>query len=229
MPTVSQHPQRPAIVLGSPVPDYPGRAPEADRGTVRRVTVAGEEILHRSLRPVGPDEFDSGGLSALIDDMFATMYVADGVGLAANQVGEDLRVFVYDCTDEDGVRHVGHLCNPVIDDVPVEQRQLDDDDEGCLSVPGPYKKVARPDHAVARGFDRHGNALVIEGSGYFARCLQHEADHLDGYLYIDRLSKRERKDALKQMEAQREEVFARRAKRAEALDGGARQAAAPDA
>jgi peptide deformylase len=217
MPTASQHPDRPVTVLGTPVPDYPDRAPEAARGSVRRVTVAGEEILHRRLRPVEPGEFGGAELSALIDDMFATMYVADGVGLAANQVGVDLRLFVYDCTDEDGARHVGHVCNPVIDEVPAESRSLDEDDEGCLSVPGPYKKVARLEHATVRGTDRHGNGIVIEGSGYFARCLQHETDHVDGYLYIDRISKRERKDALKQMEAQQDGIFARRAERAQAL------------
>jgi peptide deformylase len=215
--TANEHPDRRVHVLGSPVDTYPQRAPEAARGTVQRVTVAGEPILHRPLREVGAGDFGGARLTALIDDMFATMYVADGVGLAANQVDVDLRVFVYDCTDEDGVRHVGHLCNPVIDEVPVDLRHLDEDDEGCLSVPGPYKKVARLDQAVARGTDIDGRPLVLEGTGYFARCLQHETDHVNGYLYIDRLSKRDRKDALKQMEAQQAEVFARRAVRAGAL------------
>jgi peptide deformylase len=183
---------------------------------VRRVTLAGEPILHRPLKPVTGDDYGSERLATLIDDMFATLYVAEGVGLAANQVDVDLRVFVYDCPDDDGARHVGHLCNPVLDELPAAERVLDDEEEGCLSVPGPYKKVARPHRAVARGTDMHGTPLVIEGTGYFARCLQHETDHLNGYLYIDRLSKRDRRDALKQMEAQREEILARRAERAEA-------------
>lgn len=206
-------------VLGELVESYPRHAPEAARGRVLRVTVAGEPILHRPLKPVTPELYGSERLSTLIDDMFATLYVAEGVGLAANQVDVDLRVFVYDCPDDEGVRHVGHLCNPVLDELPADQRLLDEDQEGCLSVPGPYKTVARPHRAVARGVDMHGNPLVIEGTGFFARCLQHETDHLSGYLYIDRLSKRERKDALKQMEAQRDEVFARRAAKAEALRG----------
>ena len=214
MATPTEQP-RAVRVQGQLVESYPRRAPEADRGQVLRVTVAGEEILHRSLKPVTEEHYGSAQLATLIDDMFATLYVAEGVGLAANQVDVDLRVFIYDCPDDQGVRHVGHLCNPVIDDLPPDQRLLDEDEEGCLSVPGPYKTVARPHRAVVRGFDMHGNPLVIEGTGFFARCLQHETDHLNGYLYIDRLSKRERRDALKQMEAQREEIFARRAERAE--------------
>jgi peptide deformylase len=218
MPTPNEQP-RAVRVQGELVESYPRHAPEAERGSVRRVTVAGEEILHRVLAPVTEQQYGTPQLAALIDDMFATLYVAEGVGLAANQVDVDLRLFVYDCPDDEGVRHVGHLCNAVIDELPPERRLLDEDEEGCLSVPGPYKTVARPHRAVARGTDMHGNPLVIEGTGFFARCLQHETDHLNGYLYIDRLSKRERKDALKQMEAKREEIFARRAAKADALRG----------
>lgn len=218
MSTPTEQPQ-PVYVQGELVESYPRRAPEAERGKPLRVTVAGEPILHRPLRPVAEQDFGGERLATLIDDMFATLYVAEGVGLAANQVDADLRLFVYDCPDDDGARHVGHLCNPVLDELPPGRRVLDEEDEGCLSVPGPYKKVARPHRAVARGTDMHGNPLVIEGSGYFARCLQHETDHVNGYLYIDRLSKRDRKDALRQMEQLREEVFARRAAKAEALRG----------
>jgi peptide deformylase len=218
MATPTEQP-RAVRVQGQLVESYPRRAPEAERGRVLRVTVAGEQILHHPLKPVTEEHYGSAQLATLIDDMFATLYVAEGVGLAANQVDVDLRVFVYDCPDDQGVRHVGHLCNPVLDELPPDQRLLDEDQEGCLSVPGPYKTVARPHRAVARGFDLNGNPLVIEGTGFFARCLQHETDHLNGYLYIDRLSKRDRKDALKQMEALREEVFARRAAKAEALRG----------
>ncbi len=195
--------------------DYPAQAPEAADGRVLRVTEAGEEILHRSLKPVTDAQHGGAELKQLIADMFATMYVAEGVGLAANQVDVDLRVFVYDCPDGDGTRHVGHICNPVVDELPAAERVLDEDDEGCLSVPGPYKPVARPDHAVVRGTDWEGNPLVLEGHGYFARCLQHETDHLNGYLYIDRIPARARKDALKQMRNMRDEVMAKRAANAE--------------
>ncbi len=96
-------------VQGKPVDSYPTWAPEAARGKVLRVTVVGEDVLHR--RNADVTEFGTPELHTLIDDMFRTMYVAEGVGLAANQVGVDLRVFVYDCPDDDGVRHVGHVIN----------------------------------------------------------------------------------------------------------------------
>lgn len=166
------------------------------RGTARPVTVVGNPVLHRECQDV--TEFGD-ELAKLIDDMFASQRAAEGVGLAANQIGVDLKVFVYDCADDDGVRHVGAICNPVLDQLPADQRVLDDGSEGCLSVPGAYHPTARPDYAVVRGQDAEGKPVVVEGTGYFARCLQHETDHLYGYLYIDRLSKRERKDVLKQM------------------------------
>ncbi|MEU1816879.1 peptide deformylase [Streptomyces roseifaciens] len=202
-------------VQGRPVDSYPALSPEAERGSVRRITVVGEEVLSRPCREV--TAFGSPELSALIDDMFLTMHVADGAGLAANQVGVDLQLFVYDCPDELGVRHVGHIINPVLDLPDPAGRRLVDDSEGCLSVPGATMTVPRTDRAVVRGFDKDGNPLVIEGIGYFARCLQHETDHLLGHTYLDRLSKRDRKDALRQMADRREDVFARRETKAARL------------
>ncbi|AZM48542.1 peptide deformylase [Streptomyces sp. WAC 06738] len=167
-----------------------------ERGTARPITVVGNPVLHRECRDV--TEFDD-ALRRLVDDMFASQRAAEGVGLAANQIGVDLKVFVYDCPDDDGVRHVGAVCNPVLEELPAERRQLDDGNEGCLSVPGAYMSLARPDYAVVSGRDLDGNPLRVAGTGYFARCLQHETDHLYGRLYIDRLSKRERKDVMEQM------------------------------
>ncbi|MBP2405048.1 peptide deformylase [Streptomyces syringium] len=167
-----------------------------ERGTSRPITVVGNPVLHRECKDV--TEFDD-KLAQLIDDMFASQRTAEGVGLAANQIGVDLKVFVYDCPDDEGVRHTGVICNPVLDELPADRRVLDDSNEGCLSVPTAYASLARPDYAVVRGQDAKGNPIAIEGTGYFARCLQHETDHLYGRLYIDRLSKRERKDALQQM------------------------------
>ncbi|WP_030347199.1 peptide deformylase [Streptomyces sp. NRRL S-1022] len=201
------------FVQGVPADHYPRHAPEAGRGAVRRITEVGEQVLHKPCRDVtefGPD------LAALVDDMFRTMYVAEGAGLAANQVGVDLRVFVYDCPDDDGVRHVGHIVNPVLD-TPTSGRRLLDEGEGCLSVPGAVMAVPRPDRAVVRGRDRDGRPVVVEGTGYFARCLIHETDHTNGYVYLDRLSKRDKKDALRQMADRRDEVYARRAANAAAL------------
>lgn len=202
------------FVQGRPVDSYPRLAPEAGRGAVRRITEVGEEVLHKPCRDVtefGPD------LAALIADMFLTMYVAEGAGLAANQVGFGLRLFVYDCPDDDGGRHVGHIVNPVLDRIDPAGRRLLDGDEGCLSVPGAVMEVPRPDRAVVRGLDREGRPLVVEGTGYFARCLAHETDHVNGRLYLDRLSQRDRKEALRQMADRRADVFARRATRTAAF------------
>ncbi|MGG8409372.1 peptide deformylase [Streptomyces sp. 12297] len=167
-----------------------------ERGTARPITVVGNPVLHRECKDV--TEFGD-ELAALIDDMFASQKAAEGVGLAANQIGVDLKVFVYDCPDDDGVRHTGVVVNPVLQELPADRRVLDDSNEGCLSVPTAYAALARPDYAVVHGQDAQGNPIKVRGTGYFARCLQHETDHLYGYLYIDRLSKRERKDALAQM------------------------------
>ncbi|MCP9944643.1 peptide deformylase [Streptomyces somaliensis] len=167
-----------------------------ERGTSRPITVVGNPVLHKECKDV--TEFDD-ELARLVDDMFASQRTAEGVGLAANQIGVDLKVFVYDCPDDEGVRHVGVVCNPVLEELPPERRALDDSNEGCLSVPTAYASLARPDYAVVRGQDVKGNPVKVRGTGYFARCLQHETDHLYGYLYIDRLSKRDRKDALRQM------------------------------
>ncbi|MFE3601511.1 peptide deformylase [Streptomyces sp. NPDC059142] len=217
--SVHPEPSRPVDrrvhVQGRPVGSWPARSPEAERGAVRRITVVGEEILSRPCREV--TEFGSPALSALIDDMFLTMYVAEGAGLAANQVDVGLRVFVYDCPDDQGVRHVGHVVNPVLELPPPRGRRLLDELEGCLSVPGATMALPRTDRAVVRGLDRNGAPLVIEGTGYFARCLQHETDHLLGHTYLDRLSARDRKDALRTMADRRADVFARRAGRAAEL------------
>ncbi|MEV7321818.1 peptide deformylase [Streptomyces sp. NPDC093970] len=202
------------FVQGSPMDHYPRHAPEARRGSVRRITETGEEVLHKPCRDVtefGPD------LAALVDDMFLTMYIAEGAGLAANQVGVDLRLFVYDCPDDDGVRHVGHIVNPVLEPQGPAGRRLLDDSEGCLSVPGAVMEVARPDRATVHGLDKDGNPLTLEGAGYFARCLAHETDHVNGRLYLDRLTARQRKEAMRQVAARRDEVHARRAANTEAL------------
>ncbi|MGH3098939.1 MAG: peptide deformylase [Streptosporangiales bacterium] len=193
-------------VQGAVVDSYPEVAPEALRGAVRRVTEIGEAVLHRPCREV--TEVGTAALHQLVDDMFLTMYVAEGVGLAANQMGVDLRVFVYDCGDEDGVRHVGHLVNPVLEG-PVEE-SLAQKSEGCLSVPGPHADLARLDRMVARGADIDGRPVAIEGAGYFARCLQHETDHLNGRLYVDLLDEDERTRVLDEMKQMRDEVIAER-------------------
>lgn len=190
---------------GVPVDSLPPIVPEARRGARRRVSVIGEPVLRRPCRPV--TGFDD-ELAGLIDDMFASMEIASGVGLAANQIGVDLRVFVYDCTDTWDVRHVGHVVNPVLELPPRDAGTWEGREEGCLSVPGPAATVERALTAAVTGQDRFGRPLRIEGHGLFARCLQHECDHLDGRLYVDHLAPRTRRTVLREMEQLQGEVWA---------------------
>ena len=127
-------------------------------GTVRPITRWGTPVLHRPTRPV--TEFDE-ELLDLVRDMFATMSAAEGVGLAANQIGVDLAVFVYDCPDDDHVRHSGVFCNPTVTLPEGKDRVLDAADEGCLSLPGAYQELSRPDHAVCRGQDETGADVEV--------------------------------------------------------------------
>ena len=159
-------------------------------GTVLPIIRWGNPILHRATRRVTAFDDD---LLELLRNMFATMYAAEGVGLAATQVGVDLAVFVYDCPDEDQVRHVGVLCNAEVVVPEGKERKLHASDEGCLSLPGAYIELARPDHAICRGQDHNGENVEVTGTGLLARCLQHETDHLNGIVFGDRLSGRARK------------------------------------
>jgi peptide deformylase len=171
-------------------------------GTVRPITRWGEEVMHRPARTV--TTFDA-SLEALVADMVATMYAAEGVGLAACQIGQDLAVFVFDCPDDDGVEHQGIVCNPVLDLPEGRDRRLDDGDEGCLSYPGAFVSCARPDYARVTGQDLHGEPVAFSGTGLLARCLQHETDHTTGMVFGDRLSSRLRKKLQKQMETEAED------------------------
>ncbi len=168
-----------------------------DGGTVRPITRWGEQVMHRVQEPV--TEYDE-ELHALAADMVATMYAADGVGLAACQIGVDRSIFVFDCPDDEGVRHQGVVCNPVLFLPEGRDRRLDDDDEGCLSLPGAFVKCARPDFARVEGQDLDRNPVSYEGQGLLARCLQHETDHCQGTVFGDRLNKRSRKKLFKQAE-----------------------------
>jgi peptide deformylase len=159
-------------------------------GTILPILRWGNPVMHRSTRRV--TAFDD-ELLALVRNMFATMYAAEGVGLAAPQVGVDLAVFVYDCPDEDHVRHVGVMCNAEVSLPEGKERKLHAADEGCLSLPGAYIELARPDHAICRGVDQNGERVEVVGTGLLARCLQHETDHLNGIVFGDRLSGRARK------------------------------------
>lgn len=168
-------------------------------GTVRPITRWGDAVMHRPARPV--TTFDA-NLETLAADMVATMYAAEGVGLAACQIGVDLAVFVFDCPDDELVQHQGIVCNPVLQLPEGRDRSLDDGEEGCLSYPGAFVPCARPDYARVVGLDLHGNHIEFAGDGLLARCLQHETDHTTGMVFGDRLSTRLRKKLTKQMEAE---------------------------
>ncbi|MYU23148.1 peptide deformylase [Streptomyces sp. SID8352] len=152
------------------------------RGRVRPLRLLGDPVLHAPCAEVtdfGPQ------LAALVEDLFATMYAANGVGLAANQTGEPVRVFVYDCPDDEDVQHRGHVVNPRL----VERGGMVlRGPEGCLSLPGLEAGTERYDEAVVEGFTVSGEPVRVRGTGFFARCLQHECDHLDGGVYSDRLT-----------------------------------------
>lgn len=147
---------------------------------LRPVERLGAAVLHRTAQPV--DAFDA-VLGQLIDDMIDTMYAAPGVGLAAPQVGVPLRVCVIDLSVGKRGGELLTLVNPEF--VSREGMQLEE--EGCLSLPGFTATVPRPAEVTVRAADRHGEVRLIHATGLLARALQHEVDHLDGRLFLDRL------------------------------------------
>lgn len=153
--------------------------------------------LRHKAQPV--TRFDA-ALQRLIDDMFETMYAAPGVGLAATQVGVAQRVAVMDCSGSDERREPIVMVNPEI----FESDGAGDVDEGCLSVPGVSDTVKRFQRVKARALDRQGQPFEIEADGLLAQCIQHEIDHLDGKLYIDRLSSLKRERLLKRLREERD-------------------------
>lgn len=163
--------------------------------TVRLIRIIGDPVLHTPTRRV--EVFDD-ALKALVEDMFDTMAAAEGVGLAANQIGVDLRLFVYDCPDEELRERVrGVVVNPVLEtsERPESMPDPEDDEEGCLSVPGELFPTGRAEWARVTGVDLDGAPIEVEGRGFLARCLQHETDHLDGVIYLDRLVGRNQRAA----------------------------------
>ena len=179
----------------SEAPVHAPHGPLPEGGTVRPMTRWGDPVMHREQQPVTSYDED---LRGLVADMVATMYAADGVGLAACQIGVDRAVFVFDCPDAAGEHTAGVVCNPVLELPGVGERQLDEDDEGCLSLPGAFVPCARPDHATVTGTGLAGEPVSFSGDGLLARCLQHETDHLRGTVFGDRLSTKLRKKLQKQ-------------------------------
>ena len=158
--------------------------------TVQPVRLFGDPVLRTRATEV--TTFDA-ELRRLVADLTDTMHVEGGAGLAAPQLGVGLRVFTYDC---DGA--AGHLVNPTFEAVGVEEQI---GPEGCLSIPGLAWDCRRHLTVVARGFDMHGEPIVVEGTEKLARCIQHETDHLDGVLFVDRLDRETRKRAMAEIRA----------------------------
>lgn len=160
-------------------------------GTVHSLRWFGDEGLHA---PAAEVTFFDARLARLVEDLFATMYAHGGVGIAAPQIGVASQVFVYDCPDDEERRHLGHVVNPRLltaDGIVIRGP------EGCLSLPGTEASTARFDHVIVEGFDLRGAAVRVEGTGFFARCLQHEVDHLEGVVYTDHLRGLRRRRALR--------------------------------
>jgi len=155
--------------------------------SIKAIRYFGDPVLTTPASPV--TTFDK-ELRTLIADLVETMQNAPGAGLAAPQIGVSLRVFVWDVDDA-----VGHLINPTLD----LSDEMQEGDEGCLSFPSLSYNTPRAMRAVAKGFNMHGEPVIIEGSEFLARALQHETDHLNGILFIDKLSEEDRKSAMREI------------------------------
>ena len=157
--------------------------------SIKPIRLFGDPVLRTPAEPVMDFDVE---LRRLVADLTDTMRDAPGVGLAAPQIGVGLRVFTYYVDDV-----IGHLINPDLD----LSEETETDDEGCLSFPGIAYPTKRSYGVVAKGFNMHGEPVRLEGSGLLARAVQHETDHLDGILFIDRMDPEQRKLAMKEIRA----------------------------
>jgi peptide deformylase len=160
---------------------------------IREILTAPDPRLRQKSRPV---EAVDDGLRALMDDMLETMYKAPGIGLAAIQVGEPLRVLVMDLAAEGEEKKPLFFVNPVVSNQSDESSLYE---EGCLSVPEFFEEVERPARCRVSFLDYHGAPQVLEAEGLLATCIQHEMDHLEGVLFIDHLSRLKRDRILKKL------------------------------
>ncbi|MGL5809866.1 MAG: peptide deformylase [Nocardioides sp.] len=157
--------------------------------TIQSIRLMGDPVLRSKAAPVA--DFDK-ELRVLVEDLTDTMLGAPGSGLAAPQIGVGLRVFTWNVDGD-----LGHLVNPTLELSADTQR----DEEGCLSIPELLIECVRSTSVVAAGWNMHGEPLIIEGNDRLARVIQHEADHLDGVLFIDRLDAAARKQAMREIRA----------------------------
>ena len=155
--------------------------------TIRPICITGEPVLHSKAQEV---TIFNEELRTLVADMYETMDKAPGVGLAAPQIGVGLRIFTYDYPDDEGHERRGVIINPQLELGPISEEPADEDTEieGCLSVPGERFPLKRAETVIVTGVDLDQNPIRIEADGWFARIFQHEFDHLDGTLYVDRLA-----------------------------------------
>jgi peptide deformylase len=147
---------------------------------IRPILRYGADVLHRPASPVVDFTTE---LQTIIDDMIQTMYAAPGIGLAAPQIGVSLRLFVADISVGRNAGDLLVFVNPEFE----ERDGMQLEEEGCLSLPGFNATVARPQRAILRGMDRHGNPQRVEANGLLARCFQHEMDHLEGTVFVEKL------------------------------------------
>ena len=166
---------------------------------IRPILIYGDPVLHQLASEV--TVFDQ-QLEQLVQDLFDTMDKAPGVGLAAPQVGVSLRVFVYSYPDDDDNPRRGVVINPTLTHSPIEAGQADEEleNEGCLSFPGERFALKRGASAIVEGVDLENKPVRIEAEGWFARVFQHEFDHLNGIIYVDKLELESRKVAFVAME-----------------------------
>jgi peptide deformylase len=170
---------------------------------IREILTEGHPTLRKVAKKVDAAEIADPIFQQLLDDMFETMYHAPGIGLAAPQIAVSKRIFVVDLQDDEEGHGPLVVINPKFTVTEGEIEAI----EGCLSVPGKVGDVARFEHVVCTGLDRHGKKISLEGRGLFGRCLQHEMDHLDGVLYIDK-AKNVREAATEEEVAEAEAVAA---------------------
>lgn len=155
---------------------------------VREIRLFGDPVLKTRCEPI--TLFDE-KIAALVEDLLETTSVPGRAGVAAPQIGVNLRAFSFHVD-----KQLGYVLNPTLVELSGEQRLVE---EGCLSLPGLWHKTPRFEHARVAGFDKQGEPIEVSGTGLLAQALQHECDHLNGVLYIDRLDQIERKEAMRQL------------------------------
>lgn len=158
--------------------------------TIRDIRIVGDPVLRTPCSPI--TDLKDPGVRTLVEDLLEGVALDGRAGLAANQIGVSLRAFSWNIDGE-----IGYVLNPRIDDLDFSEYQ--DGDEGCLSVPGLWFPTKRAWYARVTGQDLDGKPVVVEGEELMARCLQHETDHLDGYLYLDRLERSVRAKAMREV------------------------------